>query len=538
MATRHNDARRIEAMAALGTGLSRDDHDAVESAARDDGALIFVFVLAALLRFSNLDYNGPFIDESFYTFVGANVSHLTSDYRCWPRFAEALYPLLGITGLRFVTAVFGLFAVAFLYKLAEILVLPCESGESVRRTPVFAAFLFATCAPALFISNLATPDAMAFMLFAFGFWQLARGIERNSRVALLAGAVALAVACATRYMVFMYLPAAVVYVFYASLLKARRALIPYALVPLALLVGAYGSINKDHVLQAVRHVEMMGLTTSGAPAAIILRDGLLIMGPIFPLAVYESLGRLLGRGKAAPSDLRTPHLLFLLTVTLEVPVYHALRGFNMSLEKNLVFTLFFGSILAGMACSRLLRPMNLEMNRNKVLAVAFWLVLAYPGIAATKYYQTRWTDWRPVIAGVREAIEALGLEAGVPGQIYFNADEGTLGNGHLLRADLGPIVSEESAWQHMNPEFRGLNIVEIAERKRIPVVVAVFVEDFREGDRIGNFLVGRKLALPNVSPGRRHNGVRIDQVYLLIDSRHPGRERYLLRTRESRADGP
>jgi hypothetical protein len=494
-------------------------------------AFASVLSLAALLRFSVLDYNGPFIDESFLTFIDANVPYLTSDYRGWPLLSAAIYPRFGITGIRAVTAVFGVLTVAFVYKAAEILVLPFEGGDLGGRTPMFAALVFATSAPALFVSDLATSDSMAFMLFAFGFWQMTGGIERSDRVPLMVGAAALALAFATRYMVLMYLPLAVFYAICSSLLRGRKPPIHYFLIPLVLLVGAYGWTNGSHVLQAAHHAEAIELARGRAHVSRILGDAFILMVPVVILAFYDSFQRLLRRENELASSLQKLNVFFLVTSMLLVPAYHAVRGFSMTIEKNLTLSLFFGSILGGMACSRIYRLLNLGKTKNKTLAAAFSLLLAFPGIAVTRYYQTRWTDWRPVVPCVREAIEHLGLDYGIPGQIYFNANDGTLGNGHLLRADLGPIVSKESAWQYMNPEFRGLDIVEIAEKTGIPVVVAVFAEDFNEGDQIRSYLIGRKLMLPNVPPGRRHNGVRIDQVYLLVNSRHPNSERYRSRSR-------
>ena len=97
---------------------------------------LFVAV-AATLCVTNLDYNGPSIDESFYSVAKrfGNVPHLSSDYRLWPMLSCFAYDAGGLAAVRALAGLFGTFTVAFVYKAAQAVL-----GPGRKDLPLYAAF--------------------------------------------------------------------------------------------------------------------------------------------------------------------------------------------------------------------------------------------------------------------------------------------------------------------------------------------------------------------------------------------------------------
>src|SRR5690606_36740055 len=134
------------------------------------------------LRLYDLDYNGEFIDESFYAYaveVG-NVFFISSDSRTWPSLAARLYALDCVVAMRAVTSLFGVLTVLCVYLFARAWSAEMRSTDDVRAVTdrdravaLVAAFLAAVSSPTVVTSVVGRHDALAFLVFAFALAQLA-----------------------------------------------------------------------------------------------------------------------------------------------------------------------------------------------------------------------------------------------------------------------------------------------------------------------------------------------------------------------------
>jgi len=158
----------------MGSGAQRGE-DRV--ALRSTLPVVLGLAIASLaLRVLDLDYNGPFIDESFHAVVAAygNVPHLTGDVLLYPQLSRLVHAHYGLVGARALSAVFGALTVACVFGIAAIVARRFVSDDAVVYVATGAAGLFAVSAPPLFVSQFANYYALSFLLFAFGCWATLR----------------------------------------------------------------------------------------------------------------------------------------------------------------------------------------------------------------------------------------------------------------------------------------------------------------------------------------------------------------------------
>jgi 4-amino-4-deoxy-L-arabinose transferase-like glycosyltransferase len=170
--------------------------------ARRAATLPFFGVLAVAFatRVADLDYNGPFIDESFHSIVHAygNVPYLTGEVFLYPQISRFVHAFAGGIGARALSALFGTLTVACVYRLAERIAGHFVPAERRWFVGAAAALLYSLSPPALFVSGFANYYALSVFLFALGLGWTLRGVETGRPAALAAGAVALVAAFATR----------------------------------------------------------------------------------------------------------------------------------------------------------------------------------------------------------------------------------------------------------------------------------------------------------------------------------------------------
>src|SRR5258708_1631728 len=216
--------------------------------ARIAGLLPLFGVLAVQTALAYRLQNSAFEDESLYIYAGhrewALLLHGTPTYDSYASYFSGLPFLYPIAAAAF-DHLGGLEAVRLLsliLMLASTVLVWSVARRLYGRTPaILGAAFFATCAPTLFLSRLATYDSSAVFLLALGFWIAVRTARRHVLFILLA-APPIVLAIGVKYASALYLPtllavAALAVPFFQDGAASRawpRGLIPAALLSSAL----------------------------------------------------------------------------------------------------------------------------------------------------------------------------------------------------------------------------------------------------------------------------------------------------------------
>lgn len=410
---------------------------------------------AAVLRFHDLDYNGEFIDESFYAYgrVLGNTFYFTSDSRLWPMVSSAAYWLGGITGVLATTALCGVLTVLCIYRFARDWsreMAPAEDrpesepsrDDRPRYVGLAAAFLTAVSSPALVISAIGRHDALAFLTYAFALAQIARATRADRPDAMLLGASALLLSFWIRYAVLACLPLGAMMIVYA--MAVRRNAYLEALVPVVSMAVVWTFFDLSHWSAAWHFASR---TPYASPAAVVgeslARIPVVLVGGAlgFALLLRAALG-------AGPDRMRRVAAVAIPGLgTLGIIAAHVLLArTTLSLERNLALAVFFGALLAGWFIVEVLRRIPSPAVRyGAAVAVGAAATLhAWPIVAAEKH---AWGDPRPVVAAVERALARYRL--GPETVLWSTDDNGGKGNVHALVIALRgrAVVDHTSPWK-------------------------------------------------------------------------------------------
>src|SRR4030042_6673454 len=207
--------------------------------------LLFGFLLSVL----NLNYNSVFHDEAFHILLGRQVlsgencpgcAYATGSVLIHPVVAAIGDYLGGLYGARAMNILFCLALTIIIYETAHLLF----DG----RYGLISAFLFLFASQTLYLSKLATYDMIAAFFLGLSFYLILLSEKTPStsykNVWLLCGAVSLFLSAITKYLVPVFIPPLVIYVFFKQ--KFSRALF-FFLLPLSvfLLLYAYFALYPD-----------------------------------------------------------------------------------------------------------------------------------------------------------------------------------------------------------------------------------------------------------------------------------------------------
>ncbi len=446
--------------AAAADGL-QDSHAAGTSAAsqaRTDLAIgaALAFAVGLFLRFE-LGFNGPYLDENTYLFVG----RLLMNGETWPNqtfiFSSDLPLWLiglgehwgGLVGARAISAVFGALSLIVAFFTACALL-----GD--RLLAALSTSIVALSAAHAFISRFATYDAPAFFFFTISFALLLQAAQckgsRGHAVAVLAG-VSFAVAVLTKYVVVLYLP-----VFFLLIVDKLRQYIVSFLAPTAAVGLLYAAVHVPDLLELYR-VQIAGAHTANATRTGVLVETLIACG--LPLALGLT-GCLLayrnGRGTIHGTSIP---LAYLLLFTLPMPAYHILQGDRISLFKHLVYSSYFLAPLCALLYAH--RPDGQSFRLGRWLPAAALASLAALGIQQVKAMENGYPDSRPAIRMVASLVK--------PGMRVLSEDP------YLLRRALYPALPltafSETAWldNDLDAQFHDQDVIDAVWDAKFDLIV-------------------------------------------------------------------
>ena len=381
-------------------------------------ALPFILALQALVSLFTL-HNSAFQDEALYLLAGRQIfqswlggPHVLDPYSTYFSGYPAFYPIIGGTldmlgGLELARA-FSLLCMLTVTLCVYFITRKLFQQQSA----VFAAALFACQGPVLFLSRLATYDALCLCLLALA--ALVSVCVSTSRVpwgALGLGPLLL-LAVAAKYAGMLFVPSVLALLAWYSLRRLgwRAMLLRVSLALLSLaIVGllAYWKMDKS-VLAGLRTTTTARVAVVDTPALILLEHVVTLGGIAYLLALIGLilLARKRSTGALAGADLLTVILLY--GSSLLAPAYHLYKSELVSLDKHMAFSIFFIVPVAGYALSTLsgyrhqasnvvvvsqAAPRGVPRGRYWLTGLALCLVMFLVGMqqAQTDYAQWEYT---------------------------------------------------------------------------------------------------------------------------------------------------
>ena len=477
--------------------------------------LLAVLAAALGLRLCNLDFNGPFIDESFHAIAGlyGNARFLTGDVHLYPQISHWVHEFAGLIGARALSAVFGTLTVACVYGLAKVTATRLVRAGECRAVGLFAALVMALSAPALFISQFANYYALSVLLFALGLWLSLRGVERDDSISLALGAVALVASFATRFLLLGYLPVALLAVWAQASGRATRSTnLRVFWIVFAVAFGGYVGFHHAHILAAIGHAQQSGTSLDRVPS-LRLRGLIVIEGVsrMLPAALLAGVGLAfhavrVARAAAPARRAALWTLAWLAIGFVWMTLYHVTFAHDLTMESNLAVSMVFGAVLAGLGAEALAAAMRGRIRRGVAIGLGVVAIAAATVHAVSIVAEDQtWPDWRPVVAAARErgvdradSVWSTAHNGGMHSRWGVRGFASSMsGNVWQLRAALGPQVDIGSPWRYEPvPE-----LLRQAAIQGVDFVIGPMpVSSLRIGARIRNFVVTDVVEVPNGPP--------------------------------------
>lgn len=370
--------------------------------------LMIILTIQAVLSLRLMWSNTAYIDEATYLWAGhLEIAHWLHGapvplFQTWFSGAPVVYPVIaavadsigGLIGARILSLAFMIGATALLWNITSRLF--------GRRAAFFATALFAVLGPTQFLGALATYDAMALLLMAISAWCVVAARDHcDSTLLLVAGAVALALANATKYATALFDP--VVVVLAALVIAQKHGAKPalgragYLAAFVTALVAVLLALGGPFYMAGVMYTTL-ARAVGDNPPLLVLEDSWRWVGTVCILAWIGVIigSRRDGRGQAMV-------LTILAVAGMLAPLEQARIHTITSLHKHVDFGAWLAAPAAGCALAHLSR---ISKHRSLSLVVAGLMAAAILPVGALGSAQARdlfreWPDSSPAIAQLR-----------------------------------------------------------------------------------------------------------------------------------------
>jgi Dolichyl-phosphate-mannose-protein mannosyltransferase len=363
-------------------------------------------VLSARLSWSNT----AFQDESLYLWAGhlelAHLIHGTAvpPFQTYFSGSPVIYPPIaaladsagGLVGARLLSLAFMLTTTVLLYFTAKRLF---SRGPALAGAALFAVFGMADQ-----LGAFATYDAMALCLLALAAWLVVMARGRLTEPMLIAAAVSLALADATKYATVLWNPVVIALAILALPAEPRlkRCLNGVRLASYTLLLDAVAiHLGGPSYLRGLEFTTLnRKIVTGTSPLKII--D--IAWGWLALLLLLAFLGLLL-----LWLDNRRPNLLpiVLVAAVLLAPAEQARISDITSLHKHVVFGAWFACMVAGYAITRISR-LDGQLSHGVIIGSVLIAVVAATGFSQATSVTRSWPDVSRTMPALNRAIHRAG----------------------------------------------------------------------------------------------------------------------------------
>jgi hypothetical protein len=355
-------------------------------------------------------HNSAFQDEALYIYAGRQIlsgagsiatyaSYFSGYPGFYPALAGALDQLGGLEVVRLFSLVCMLVVTGCVYLITRRLATPAAAN--------IAALLFTLAAPTLFLSRLATYDALALMLLALAT-VLAVTVPRAEGFFAESGALLMAPlligAVAAKYAAALFIP--FILVLLVVQVYERRGLRSVALYAAPTFVGL--GVLLWLCWRALTPTVLAGInfTTTHRQPIIPETPGELL-STILQLGAVMLAVCLAGLFYIPRRNWLTPLIFF--TAALAAPLYHLHTGESVGLFKHMDFALFFAAPLGGYGLLTLGRRFVPTLPERKIATTAFVVVLLISAVGLSHWKYTTWPDTNAVAQVVGEKLSGGGI---------------------------------------------------------------------------------------------------------------------------------
>lgn len=371
--------------------------------------LIAILTIQVVLSLRLVWSNTAYIDEATYLWAGhleiAHWLHGTPvpPFQTWFSGAPIVYPPIaamadsvgGLVGGRILSLVFMIGTTAVLWNITSRLF-----GS---RAAFFATALFAILGPTQFLGAFATYDAMALLLMAISTWCVVAARDHGDSTALLvAGAVALALANATKYATALFDP--VVIVLAALVIAQTRGAKPalgragYLAAVVTALVAALLALGGALYMAGVMYTTLARAIGNNSPV-LVLEDAWKWAGVV---CIFAWIGVIICLRRGSKGQAKV--LALLAAAGMLAPLEQAHIHTITSLHKHVDFGAWLAAPAAGYALaqlSRISKRKSLSFVAAVLIAAAAILPVGALGSAQARSLFHGWPDSSTVIAKLR-----------------------------------------------------------------------------------------------------------------------------------------
>jgi hypothetical protein len=335
-----------------------------------------------------LDYNGPYVDECDYMFVGrqllAHQGWNTQTYIFSSNlplyllgFADQLGGLLAARGM---CAAMGLLSLAFYHRfIAEL--------SRNRAVAIVATLFVALSASHAFISKFATYDMLCCLAFVAGLWALGRALRARGWAAhawtALSSAL-FATAILSKYVVILQTPVLALLV----LVKRPRLMVAFGVPALAMCLS-YAWVKRD----ALAVLYATQLSNTHEANATRLRIALIVARYLAPLLVLFVAAAAVQLARTKKSVRALPWFGWSAALAVPMIAYHFKAADRISMYKHLVYAVMFLAPWAAVLIVRVVRS-----RRLWVLAPAAVSVVCAHGLFELGRMEQAFPDLRRTLA--------------------------------------------------------------------------------------------------------------------------------------------
>lgn len=363
---------------------------------KNNSRFLPVILLYGLVAIAwNLDYNSVYHDEALNILMGRQVLGGLSCSGCAQNTGSVLIqPVLaaigdffgGLRGARAVGILFGLGLTAIVYFTARILF--------SEKYAFIAAMMFIFSGNVLYLSKLATYDIAAAFFLGLSFLCIQISEQKSSKNAavfiLFCAALSLFLSAMTKYVVAVFIPFFLIYVF---LRHRAYHFIVFFLLPLLFLILIYGF----YALYPVR-TELIGSINSvyqqsRVPFSVLKNWTFRWVAMPYLLAFFGLFHR---EGK------KTVPLIIL---SAPVIILQLLTGAEQSINKNVIFSIIFLAPAAALGIDQMGNIFSFQIDSRWVkpfFVTAVLVVLWVFGINELRWLEKQYPDMTSVISFFKE----------------------------------------------------------------------------------------------------------------------------------------
>lgn len=370
-------------------------------------AVIVILLLQTLLSMSL--QNSAFQDEALYVYAGREYfeefflggEHVIEPYGLYFSGLPTFYPL--IAGALDVVA--GIEGARFFSLLCMLTVTVCAYVVTRRlfdvNSALCAAAIYAVQGSVLFLSRLATYDAMCLALAAMAtVFALSASEKRGLGFTILTG-LALFGAVAAKYAGLMFVPTVLAILAWRTFQSLGIA---HAVIKSVIVVAIVGGLIAALLLLDPQILVGVNQTTTNRQALLTsprLDLALRSLELTGLLTLVAAVGLFAGRFSWKMFPLK---FIFFATIFI-APAYHIYKMESFSLHKHVAYGLFFGAPLAGFALARwggYIRERN--VGSRWIIALAVILLAFGVGFTQARGFYTEWSDSDALIRLMRTQV--------------------------------------------------------------------------------------------------------------------------------------